>query len=116
MQELTPASLANVFTELEKAADKLVFVVFKTEESMVDFFNAITDAIHSGELPDVFNERTNNLINMMLLDGFLDCRWEKPDYILYERGVNVEAAFMVESHGDGANELDIFLNEFNRRK
>lgn len=116
MQELTPASLANMFTELEKATDKLIFVVFKTEASMMDFFNAITDAIHNGELSDVFNERTNNLINMMLLDEFLECRWKKPDYILYERGVGVEAAFIVESHGDDADELDIFLNEFSRRK
>lgn len=116
MQELTPVSLANVFAELEKTADKLIFVVFKTEASMMDFFNAITDAINGGKLSNVFNERTNNQINMMLLDEFSECRWKKPDYILYERGIYAEAAFIVESHGDNTDELDIFLNKFSRRK
>lgn len=64
-----------MFTELEKATDKLIFVVFKTEASMMDFFNAITDAIHNGELSDVFNERTNNLLKRdksYYLDTYVD--------------------------------------------
>lgn len=57
MQELTPTSLENVFAELEKETGKLVLVVFKTETSMVDFFNAIADQIYRGELSNVFGGR-----------------------------------------------------------
>lgn len=116
MQELTPTSLENVFAELEKETGKLVLVVFKTETSMVDFFNAIADQIYRGELSNVFGGRKNNHIEMALFNTFQEYQWEKPDYILYEHGLDVEIAFEVKSNDSDADELDIFLNEFNRRK
>lgn len=127
MQELTPTSLANVFAEIEMAANKLIVVVFENEVSMMDFFNAIADKINDGELSDIFNEETKNVINMMLLDEFLGYRGKPPDYILYEHRVGEEMAWpvgntiasqvwMTESTDNDIDALDAFLNEFNRRK
>lgn len=127
MQELTPTSLANVFAEIEMAANKLIVVVFKNEVSMMDFFNAIADKINDGELSGIFNEKTNNTINLMLLDEFLEYRGQPPDYILYEHRVGEEMSWpvgnttmsqvwMTESTDDDIDALDAFLNEFNRRK
>lgn len=112
MQELTWASLASVFTEIENTTNKLIFVVFKTEKNMIDFFDAITDKINRGELSGVFNRKTSNTISMMLFSEFSEYRGEPPDYILYERGIGLEMAQIV----NGTDELDAFLDEFNRRK
>lgn len=129
MQELTPTSLANVFAEIEMAANKLIVVVFENEASMMDFFNVIADKINDGELSEsfIFNEKTKNIINLMLLNEFLGYRGQPPDYILYEHRVGEEMAWPVgntttnqvwktESTDDDIDALDAFLNEFNRRK
>lgn len=112
MQELTWMSLAGVFTEIEEATNKLVFVVFETEKNMMDFYSAISNKIVNGELSSVFNDRANNIINMMLLSDFSEYRGEPPDYILYEHGIRLEVDQIV----NGTDELDAFLNNFNRRK